>query len=424
VGAGCVAPDPLWPVRLKPEPDELLTSWLLRLACAYSTTLSRFVGAILPGSSISYHDLDYGLEPALLNALARGTGIAPSGIRRHEILTPDADSVAPWPRADQAWVLPMPTSRVAVHQPGQPYCAVCLAEDTVPYLRRRWRRVYVTLCDVHQVELLDRCLTCNTPLNLRWAERSPLPARIAAPITLCCHCGGDLRAAAGAARDRPGRPEDREAIDLLSDVAYTGWAILPGHEPIPAPLYFRVVIGLCEGEARYRLQAAVGRAGGPGSAEADRQGTPFQHPRERRGRITSMLWLLQDWPERFVELCWLYELDHTHLCRGMRHPIPSWYWSILVENLHAPIERDPREEDWLRREIRAKPAEQPSERIQGLTRWLYTGNIEDLFAYLERIDDLPPVLRQAGRLRYAGQYWVPRLGWWQWPYFPVASPVT
>ncbi|WP_369124446.1 TniQ family protein, partial [Undibacterium sp. CCC2.1] len=45
---------------------------------------------------------------------------------------------------------------------GLQFCPTCLAEDSVPYFRRRWRVAFYTVCNEHKTMLLDRCPKCGS----------------------------------------------------------------------------------------------------------------------------------------------------------------------------------------------------------------------------------------------------------------------
>lgn len=391
------------------------------MASAYGSTLSNFLGEIAPGISIAYRDLNYGLELSLERALSRGTGVSLQRIRSHALAAPDKGSTAQPPRADREWVLDPAIGRGVICLPGQTYCPICLAEDTVPYLRRRWRRYYITLCDVHGTALLDRCIHCDTPVNLRWADRAPFVARLAAPVTLCSQCGRDLREAVEVAKQRHGASEDLAAMRFLMETVRAGWAVRPGQEPIRAHLYLPVVIALCMEDIGGSLEGLVARVGGPQHSLLPDRIQGFVQPRKRRERIRSILWLLEDWPDRFVELCWLAEVSPVRLLWSIQPPVPFWYWSVVAENVYDPnLQRDRRELDWMDLQSRAaamaartRARKAAQETISGTRPTppplppLRTN--DDLFTYFRA--DLPPVLRAAGRLRFATRYQKPGVHW-------------
>src|SRR5687767_8033265 len=56
----------LWPLRLKPYDDELLSSWLVRLSRVYGTETSRFGVSLTRDSSFWSRDIDKGIYPEVL----------------------------------------------------------------------------------------------------------------------------------------------------------------------------------------------------------------------------------------------------------------------------------------------------------------------------------------------------------------------
>src|SRR3990172_9203307 len=63
----------VWPVHLKPQEDELLSSWLARLALAHGQTASSFFTRAWPGRYLLARDLDLWNDQTALKLLARKT---------------------------------------------------------------------------------------------------------------------------------------------------------------------------------------------------------------------------------------------------------------------------------------------------------------------------------------------------------------
>lgn len=73
------------------------------------------------------------------------------------------------------------------------YCARCLAEDTVPHFRLRWRLAPVVLCERHQVVLSERCPICLKRLNLTFVRHHRLrPDLHQWALRYCPACGAPL----------------------------------------------------------------------------------------------------------------------------------------------------------------------------------------------------------------------------------------
>lgn len=79
------------------------------------------------------------------------------------------------------------------HKPRSRWCSICLAADTVPYLRWEWRLAGVERCAIHDVVLEDRCGWCGGWLYLHRALLVGGGSAPAVPdLSTCGHCGMSL----------------------------------------------------------------------------------------------------------------------------------------------------------------------------------------------------------------------------------------
>ena len=187
-----------WPVALVPARDELLSSWLHRLAHAHGLSPRHFGARLGLGSGAWSARLDLDAPEFVLSLLHRETGV---GRDRIADMTIGAE---PW----RALLLPLrwndETGRRAT---WLQFCPLCLAGDATPYFRRGWRRASVMTCRRHGAALLDRCPSCAQGL-------APFGscARLAQHVCACCDF--DLRDA------RPPRlaRATRRGVDLIDDL--------------------------------------------------------------------------------------------------------------------------------------------------------------------------------------------------------------
>jgi hypothetical protein len=63
----------LWPIHSKPRNDELLSSWLCRLANGHGLSLKSFCAAVLPKRALQ-GNIDVKADLKLLKLLAKHTG--------------------------------------------------------------------------------------------------------------------------------------------------------------------------------------------------------------------------------------------------------------------------------------------------------------------------------------------------------------
>jgi len=187
----------LWPFRPAPFADELLTSWMTRLAHGHGLRPAGLLQIMQPACP-DFAALDWTTHRELLALLAMRTGVSERVV---ETLVLDFGSD--------------PSLRDLLHHnwqgPALPYCAGCLAEG-VPYYRRSWRLACFRVCPRHRTALCDGCPYCGGTIRL---DDLP-PAR---GLALCQNCGGGL-----VGRSEPQPPQSvllEKLIDLEQRIAHT-----------------------------------------------------------------------------------------------------------------------------------------------------------------------------------------------------------
>lgn len=159
----------LWPLRPPPQPDELLTSWITRLAHGLGLRPVNLLEIVWP-DGCDFTALDWAAEPELLAFLAKRTD-QPVGVVAGMQLKLGGD----WSEfLHQNW-----------NGAALQFCPACLSE-AVPYFRRGWRLAFWRVCHVHCLALLDACSRCGSAV--RFDELFPADRG----ICLCRNCGEDL----------------------------------------------------------------------------------------------------------------------------------------------------------------------------------------------------------------------------------------
>jgi hypothetical protein len=224
-----VAPQQL-PLAPRPQPDEILSSWLMRVAAANAVSLDELLNALLihyPTVLQGCGLLDWKLPSHTLAALARFCRV-PVGILRGLDLR--ARLLDPQPL-----LLRFPANGASSSPPYNTYdrrhelrvryghCGPCLSAQAVPHIRWDWCLAALIRCHVHRVPLQDGCHHCG--------EVDPLPfaaAREPGP-PLCWSCGVVLAP--------PARPQEvASAPELEEAIADAYRDVLRGVAPRPALL--------------------------------------------------------------------------------------------------------------------------------------------------------------------------------------------
>jgi hypothetical protein len=183
----------LWPIRPRPLPDELLSSWLVRLAHSHGLKVQTFCHLIFGGTlQVWNRDIDRLAPSWLLQELQGRTGISWEDVSKTTLRAYEKHL---YRKFRTAGVLPWILNLKMYHRKragfGLQFCALCLRNDRVPYFRKLWRVALNTVCAIHGNLLPDRCPKCDASIALHPADMSG--RIIDEQLLACCHaCGFDL----------------------------------------------------------------------------------------------------------------------------------------------------------------------------------------------------------------------------------------
>lgn len=203
------APDPTrWPVRPSPMPDELLSSWLNRVAVAnglapksFHLSLARAIewkNTIVRYQKVDAETrlklketawVDFCCNGRLTEYLAERSGVSPGRIQGMSLRRPpDADARARPPMDTLQWELVETLiDRVSYDRERYAYmrfCPKCLQEWKDPWFKKSWRLDFMNVCVRHGCRLETHCV-CGRGV------RPHLLAQ-AQPQSICYACGYDL----------------------------------------------------------------------------------------------------------------------------------------------------------------------------------------------------------------------------------------
>ena len=184
----------LWPAHPKPLPDELLSSWIVRVAAANGIKLQTLSWMLFGnGRSPWNRDIDRSAPGWLIKALSQYTGTNYWDVF-HTTLTTYRTRLYPRRRTagQLRWILPIRSYGMQRKAFGLQFCPECLAGDSQPYFRRLWRVALVTYCPEHHVELHDACPACGVPVIIFRGDFGR-ELRDARPMHVCHSCGYDFR---------------------------------------------------------------------------------------------------------------------------------------------------------------------------------------------------------------------------------------
>jgi len=136
---------PLWPVRPPPQPQELFTGWLVRIAQAHGITPRLFISQLRANARAGHRDLDVSPSYEMIAEVSRRTAVPYSRIVRMTV----------------RWhVDPVIGGRVRDADTFA-CCPLCWREDPSPYVRRAWRLAWTPICIRHRTPLGGFCPQCR-----------------------------------------------------------------------------------------------------------------------------------------------------------------------------------------------------------------------------------------------------------------------
>ena len=321
----------LWMFHPKPLPDELLSSWLVRIAHGHGMKLLTFFRVALGTTQdLWFRDIDRQVPDWFVRALSEHTGAGVRQIRRASLQ--DYKGVLyrryHW-SGHQYWLLPLNMVDTSYHHPGMQFCPLCLAEDKEPYFRKRWRVAFYTMCTKHQCMVHDRCPSCGAPVAFHRRELGKFSQVDAGLITQCHACDFDLRESkivAPVIFDESVRLMWMPTLRMLEG---------DGGNPQYNVGFFAVLHQLCKimltHYSHVQLRKYVsGKIGAP-EIQLQIKHKSFEHYslEERHVVIQLAMWLLAD-PEARIVDAWRNKVVRYNILNKDFQPRPQWYRNIIT----------------------------------------------------------------------------------------------
>lgn len=309
----------LWPVHPHPLPDELLSSWMIRLAHGNGFKVHNFYSEYFgPDKQIWNRDIDHHAPQWLLDGLAQKTGVSQQRIAQTTLRDLESWAFEKFNETGVTrWVLPLGIFHRTRRAYGQQFCPICFREDAQPYLRRSWRLALTVVCDVHGVYMQDRCSVCNDPLIPHRSDFGPRRGVPQSTTMARCHkCRSSLSKLVTTA-DPPLVQTQR----YINQTLKSGYAELDG-KIIYAPQVF---------DGLRRLMRLIRREFVPST-----KGKIFERIEIPQRAILLQLacQLTVNWPQQFLQKCKAVPHPYTLLSEG-DGDIPYWLYSVMRWDLYS-----------------------------------------------------------------------------------------
>lgn len=323
------------PIHPQPLQDEIFSSWLVRLAFANKFPLHTFYSSLLRYKEpIWNRDSDRHPTPNLLNILSIQTGQSVQSLLMLTLMSYEGILFEQLPNIGNApWVMPLGIYHRTRKSNGMQFCPVCLqADNDTAYYRRHWRLALCPICVQHGCLLHQHCPACGE--TIAFHRHGIGRARIASLNALftCHHCSHDLRDVTP--RQIPMRSAyQHNLVRLIESLNAQSWSGSPLGSTHPLALFqglhalIQLLIGRHGGRLRARMRIAL-------DVELyerrEKRHVEFEHlnATTRLDFLWSACWLLEDWPNRFLDACAASNLSRSYCSENLR-TLPFWLAQVI-----------------------------------------------------------------------------------------------
>jgi hypothetical protein len=309
-----------------PKKDELLSSWLLRLAFAHERIMTTFISLFIKqdGSKISAIDIDFRYYDELFDVIA-----TKSNLDKKQILQMSLRSEEGYLYHCNDCLYPPKQIRKLLDKRthnGLLYCPKCLKEDEIPYWRKHWRYWFYNACTKHNVFLTDRCWVCYEPIKLYKMQNTD-------GVVYCGKCGNDLRDTVSVNVSKRYN-YGMEAIRWFENGLQNGYLMI-GEEKVHSLWIF---------ESATRLQWLLDRKddlvldGFPLLDEYKQLCKELDNYNSKKAKavykdflLNAMIYFLfQDFPKNLLDFARQNNLTYREFTHGFKE-IPFWYKEMIGE---------------------------------------------------------------------------------------------
>lgn len=316
-----------------------MSSWIVRLALSHGLKPKPFTTALWPNLIVWGPDIDLSSKELIMTTLAERTNTPIERVRAMTLAAYEGwlfEKLAP--KGPTKWILPR-NIRERSQRFGLQFCPWCLSEDKESYFRRNWRLSFIVLCRKHKCLLLDRCPTCGDAINFYLAALNDRYKVLPYSLTECHHCKVDLRNAATRKYLSPVLPQEIGFQESLLYILMRGWVEIPYYGPVYSHLYFYALYHIISRFIDSKRAADIQKNfanyfGSQTFTRISSKHLEFEqlNVAERRGLLVAAQWLLDDWPNKFIEFCKQNRLRSSFLIRS-RNDLPFWYWNVVHQDL-------------------------------------------------------------------------------------------
>jgi len=330
------------PAHPHPLSNELFSSWLTRTAQANGIkvhSLALHLWNRDTAIAAWARDIDRSMSLSNLFLASQRTGIPFCEIKRTTLGSFEgklAQNI--YKNTGDPFVLPCGTKHRLKTRNWLVYCPTCLREDEVPYYRLNWRISLSTICPKHGTGMFDQCPECGSPINFVRGELGQRFVTMIHSICRCSSCGFDLRSMKTKPRWYPDSQTLSAHISLLNQMgkdslSFQNREFIRGLQFYPVVVFLARFLRNRRGREIAKLLELDGYFADLSYTEGKRTLSEMSI-RDRHRFLVAAIWLLSEWPDRFIHYFLRSSLPPSFL--NENNSAPFWFVHPINNAFYAP----------------------------------------------------------------------------------------
>ncbi|WP_350310416.1 TniQ family protein [Pseudomonas sp. ME-P-057] len=328
------------PIHTQPKSDEILSSWLVRLALCNRLPIHTFYRSLLGyRGEIWTRDIDRHPSLDLLETLSDVTSLPVLRLKNLSLSYYESKLFEELPyNGDVPWVVPVGIYHRSRLRLSMQYCPRCLYEDDAPYYRKAWRTALCVICPDHRCLLLDCCAACKSPIMFHRHGIGRSRRLINHPGRICSICLASIGDANATVLDtNPSIVSEYAKLISVLDGGGSNFLKLTAGNELLLFRGIRILVALIIGRNGRQLRKVLQDTIRLEIVPVPRRDFEYQPIEVRLNCMLAVVWMLEEWPDRFICIINTAKLTRSRLTDADAY-VPFWLSSVTDAFFnHGPI---------------------------------------------------------------------------------------
>lgn len=326
----------IWPGYVKPEKDELFSSWVVRTSYEHLLKVQTFCKLGFNFPQFWSRDVDRSAQQKFTDILLERTPLKENEINSL-FLTKYQGKLYSNVSANSysKWIIPSGIFHRTRKRRPLLFCPICLNEEK-PYYRTQWRLSLSFICPRCKVFLLENCPFCKAPIlffRLELGRKNDFPEH---KINVCYNCKKKLS-------DVVSRKAPDHLIKIQEGLFKTLDFEHSTDQITPTSSYFDVLYSLASlfiSDANFSVKYRESIFKEFGLISTDKNEYKylgFCNIENRTNALCVGHSLLENWPDSFISFCIRNKLGSSVFLREKIECYPQWYVEEIKRHIYSPI---------------------------------------------------------------------------------------